>query len=808
MTTLLTIGNALKHSNSRMLKLPTNTFFLFAFFWFHSVIGFGQVNVDDSSVLHPEWSNVYNKFTRTLPQFEFNLADPSFSVIAMNYDGLDAVAKNGKFELGIDLPDTLRKQIAAFVSGQTSENNINPFDPQEISVEATFSFAKPDGTLFTDRAFGFYYQNFRRSSDLKSWSRMNNSDTSEFRIRYAPQFEGVWMCSIRISVPKQQDMVATKDFCFKAVDRGLPGFVKISDNKRYLELDDALFLPFGMNMPTQGGTATGYDRNGANPADYVGYLSTLHDLKENGGNYFRYLCTPWTTEVEFEHLGNYSNRMPQAWEMDQLIDEIETLDLRMHFNMSYTTPLTYTGVFSLFWWDWTSAEDTIFKCEALPNWLEGDVGYCYHTDTTFGVHSIDEFLSNSESIRFYQNRLRYMIARWGYSTHIVGLELMNEINFSGVQYGLKEDCSVDQEAYEHKPYFNDLAYVKKLSEWQMEMGRYIKEDLGHDEHPFVVNYGGTPNYVDSSNYHFDREDGISLGGGDNTYFSEYVDIISYNDYYRWCEKYEYQSNDLKKFKNFRKNKRGPWSTEEKPLMYSEIGMGLHGCDDQFTFKQLYVMSPFAGGLGAVLPWHYNNNTPEYDSTQQRLDSWSIMPVMLDFFSDVPLHEGDWQPGFELRKDKRVEMLFLTESSSSADRAVAVINNRTVNRYTMRVNWCDENPQKCDCYLSEDELKNVPEEYQTRRACEWKEDREFGGTEPMKIDGMKYNNKYVISYYDALTGVFVSEETKRSNMFGQLKLKYPKLAATPKAGRGELNGSMLLVKIYNLELGAFSDANIR
>lgn len=791
-----------------MLKLHTKPFIILIFCCFYLSSAFAQVNVLDESTRQAEWSKIYSKYEGNLPQFQFNLEDPDFSVFAMNYEDLEGVAKNGKFELGIALPQALRDQIAAFVSGQSTENRLNPFDPQDISVEATFSHLKTDGTLFTDRAFGFYFENFRRNSDLKTWSRIDSQDSTVFRIRYAPRFEGVWKCSILIRVPNQQEMIATKDFYFKVVDRGLPGFVKISDNKHYLELDNALFLPFGMNMPTQGGTVTGYDRNGANPADYVGYFSSLRDLKESGANYFRYLCTPWTTEIEFEHLGNYTKRLPQAWEMDQLIEEIETLDLRMHFNMSYTTPLTYTGVFSLFWWDWTSAADMTNKCAAVPNWLDGDNGYCYHSDSTYGVQSIDEFLSNAESIRFYQNRLRYMISRWGYSTHIVGIELMNEINFSGVRYGLKDDCSVDPESYEHKPYFNDLSYVKKLSDWQIEMSRFIKEDLGHEEHPICANYGGTPNYVDSSNYHFDQEDGISLLGGDNTYFSKYIDIISYNDYYRWCEKFEYQSKDLVKLKNFRKNRRGLWLMDDKPLMHSEIGMGMHGCDDQFTFKQLYVMSPFSGGLGAVLPWHYNNNMPDYDSTEQRLDAWSIMPVVSDFFSDVPLHEGEWESGFYLREDKRVEMLFLTEGSSSADRAVAVINNRTVNRYTMRENWCDENPNKCDCYLSEIDLENFPEVYQTPRTCEWKEDKEFGGTEPLKISGMKYNNKYRIVYYDALTGAFVSEDIKRSNTFGQLKIKYPKLARTPKAGRGDLNGSMLLVKIYNANLGSFSDAHLR
>ncbi len=725
-------------------------------------------------------------------------------VSAMNYERLDSVAKNAKLELGVLLPTTIRQRVASFVANGNSDNRINPFDPQELDIQAYFSCVTETGDTLEDRVFGFYYQDFQRNGNLKDWTRVNGATQPEFRIRYTPQHTGIWKCAVVVHLPQEAQTFEAEYFYFEVVDKGLPGFVRISDNKRALELDDALFLPLGMNLPTQGGTITGYRKSGANPAEYVAYYSNLKDLKESGGNYFRYLCTPWTTEVEFESLGNYSNRMPQAWEMDQLIAELERLDLRMHFNLSYTTPLTYTGVFSLFFWDWTNKDDTLLKCAALPNWIEDDPGYCYHTDPEFGVETIDEFLSNPTSIRYYQNRLRYIISRWGYSTYIVGLELMNEINFSGVQYALAADCGVDPATYENKPYYNDLSYVRKLSDWQIEMARYVKEELGHEEHPFVVNYGGTPNYVDSTAYHFDLEDGISLNGGDDTYFSEYVDLVSYNDYFRWFEKYEFQYKDYQKLKAFGKRRYAHPDSYKKPLIYSEIGMGKHGCDDQFTFKQLYLMSPFSGAVGAGMPWHYNNNMPEYDSTEQRLDAWSIMPVVDTFFNDVPLNKSAWTPGFDVRTDRKVEMLYLKETESSAARAVGVINNRTVNRYTMREDWCDENPTKCDCYLTEEELNRVPAVYKTPESIGWKDGKKMGGGALLKMSGMEYTSRYRIVFYDGLTGEQVAEDVKWSDAVGQLKIRYPKLAASPKRGIDETNGSMLLVKVYKYDRSSFGE----
>ena len=112
------------------------------------------------------------------------------------------------------------------------------------------------------------------------------------------------------------------------------------------------------------------------------------------------------------------------------------------------------------------------------------------------------------------------------------------------------------------------------------------------------------------------------------------------------------------------------------------------------------MSPFTGAAGPGMPWHYNNNMHDYDSVQRRELGWSIMPVVEDFFSDVPLNQGEWISGMDVRNDEMAELLFLTEGKSRAQRAVGVINNRTVNRYTMREDWCDRNPDRCDCDLQE------------------------------------------------------------------------------------------------------------
>lgn len=719
----------------------------------------------------------------------------------VNYSTLDKVQQNGKLEFAVSLPGDISEAVDNFISRIKGAKKLNPFDPLDIDITVDFIHQYRHGLIDTIKGYGFYYQEFRRNSDLKSWGKVRDVVHPNFRVRFTPQETGYWTCIARVKVRGIEGEILSPPVEFTVVRSDLPGYLQVSENKHYLEVDGELFLPLGMNMPTQGGPVTGFRSTGANPAEYQDYLTKLDDLRNAGGNYFRYMTTPWTTEVEFEILGDYTDRLTQAWEMDQVVEKCESIGLRMHWDMSYMTQLTYIGVFGLYFWDWTDARDSMCTCKMLPNWFDNDKGFCYHTDEEFGVETVDEFLTSKDLIRFYQNRLRYMVARWGYSTHIGVLELYNEINYSGVLFGLTDDCQLDQ-ASQYKPYFNDTAYVRKLSDWQIEMGRFLKEDLEYFDHPYCVNFGGAPNYATPDELPYEPEDGASMACGDVAYFSEYVDIMSYNDYYRWPNKFEYQHDDLIKLKDFAKKEKFESSDYEKPMMYSEVGMGQHGCDDVFTFRQLYVMTPFTGAAGPGMPWHYNNNMPEYDSVQRREFGWSIMPVVENFFSDVPLNRGDWQSGYDIRRDRMAELHYLTEGNR-AQRAVAVINNRTVNRYTMRESWCDENPDFCDCDLQDRELEMYPDIYETAQAFDWNDNRGLGG-QMLKVSGLEFSSKYTIVFYDGLSGDFVMETTKRSDAFGNLKLKYPELANVPDKEGGLSNGSMLLVKIFKKDLASFSE----
>lgn len=722
--------------------------------------------------------------------------ETNFDVLVMNYSDLNNVERFGKLELAVVLPQNIQTLVEDFVQNGQSPTNVNPFDPQQLEIKAYFSPLYLGNWQNPWLGHGFYYENFERSADTLSWDTIPTPG-SNFRIRFAPRATGLYRCLITVNCPVTGQYFDLNEFQFNVVDVGLPDFMRVGENGKYFKIGGEPFYPFGMNMPTQG-RATAYTSEGTQPKDYVKFFSELRELSDAGGNYFRYMNMPYSTEVEFEVLGDYSDRMHRAWEMDQLVDSLSDLGLRMHYCLTYTLPLTYTGVFSQYWWDWSAAGEAGVYCDLVPNGFTGDPGYCYHTDSVYGVALVDDFFTDPDLMRYYKNRLRYYVSRWGYSTRIGTFEFVNEINFSGVQYGVDSvNCQVNQEIFEVKPYFEDANYVQKLSSWQGEMARYIKEDLQHTEHLITVDYGGAPNEVPLNNYDFSTliEDGISTYAGDSSYLHEHIDIRAYSDYDRHPTHFIGAVYEIIDYRN-------NFSHEaQKPFFFAEIGIGLHGCDNQYTYQQLYLMSMFTGAAGAGLPWEYNINGPLWDSVPERLKGWEPMTTLPLFLDGIDFNQEDWEPGATASAANKSEAVYLRNNKYDAGKAIGIISNRTVNRYTMReVEWCDtldsNGESSCDCYLDSVELTSFPNQ--------WKFPIEIGpigqGDEnDLKIWGFEPYKNYFIEYYNVQTGSMTGIQQKYANGYGQIKLDFPTLSATPEASNGNANGSMILMKVYRTNM---------
>ena len=96
------------------------------------------------------------------------------------------VGKYDKLEIGLDLPATIDSQITEFLAD--IDEGLNPFDPDDINLEATFS--KVGGGPPDVVRYGFFYEQWERNEGANVY----DSDVTNFdwRIRFAPWFTGEW----------------------------------------------------------------------------------------------------------------------------------------------------------------------------------------------------------------------------------------------------------------------------------------------------------------------------------------------------------------------------------------------------------------------------------------------------------------------------------------------------------------------------------------------------------------------------------------------------------------------------------------
>lgn len=632
-----------------------------------------------------------------------------------------------KLELGVNFPQDISNEIQNFVD-ESSGNQLNPFNPEHINLYAEFWYLiDGHGWVGPIKSNGFYYKEFIRNTN--DWTE--EATDYHFRIRHAPRFTGTWRCKVSADV-EGYGILTTNNFTFDCVHSESKDFMRVGDNKRYFRLGDEPFFPVGHNLSwprfsDYSDWVMLYDI--VPPKLYREYHQLLDTLKMNGANYFRFINAPWTTEIEFEKLGNYYDRMTHAWEMDKILEHADLLDLKMHYNMqihhAFENPTIYAKK-----WDWPINTDPYADPSCMaPN----DNGYCYRSE--LGITDPIDFFTNPEAIKHYKNRLRYMIARWGYSNEIAVMELMSEINNAGSTIEFTSTCNYLLNTAS-KPYVADAAVVcPKINAWQNEICRFIKEDLGHLDHPLAVSYTGQPN----------------LQAGDSSFYSPYVDIATWNYYQLQVEKYAKGYRILGMDEGS-----SSYSSEyslNKPIMHSEYGPGpgIKDCDNGTRMKKAITLTPFIGLAASAMYWDWQRG----GETRY----WGQMGIVNDFMEGIRLDEENWRPMPPLvTDDKEIEVIYLRNFEEDNYRACGVMSNRSYNYHTQG-----------------DGLPCRDTSVEVRRNDAYKVATSYSYSDfknELKIPKMKASKEYRIEWFNAFTGEMVANQLVTSGVFGKLPINIP------------------------------------
>lgn len=321
--------------------------------------------------------------------------------------------------ISINAQPTLKKITA-------NSTQIGLYERLEITIELTATFSNPYNYdqielkgIFTsplgriDTVDGFYYQAYTRSGPPENLTAQN---PPVWKIRFTPREIGGWSFSILC-----RDINGTTSSThtnFDCISSSNPGFVRTA-NQNYLKTDNqqACFL-IGENVGWYGSNKT-YD-----------YQNWMDELSRSGANFMRVWMCSWAFAIEWNNtpLGNYNNRQERAFQLDWVVEYARTRSIYIQLCLNNHGQVS---------------------TQVNPEWSSNP----YNASNGGPCSKTSDFFTNATAKKYLKQRLRYIIARWGYATSILNWELFNEIDWT------------DQ--------FDTFRIPIML--WHKEMANYIKE---------------------------------------------------------------------------------------------------------------------------------------------------------------------------------------------------------------------------------------------------------------------------------------------------------------------------------------------
>jgi len=297
----------------------------------------------------------------------------------------------------------------------------NPYDPTEIDISAAFT--APSGEVLTVPAFFMQPMSWEGRGDPQP------DGDPEWRVRFTPTQVGEWV--YRVEARTSSGAAQLEEGRFTVLPAAAKGFVRTSPNQRYFAFQDgSAFFPIGQNL--------GWSD------DLDSYLIWLDELHASGANYARVFAdTAWFVGLDWGRTpGDYSDDQEAAWRMDVILEAARERGIYLQV--------------VLIW------HQAFIQNQALPVIPPADVpridtgadfdGHSYNTLNGGTLPRPEAFFQDSRTRTLLQHKLRYMLARWGYSPQVFAWEVVADV-----------DRLPGFSAAQHTDYINELAaYVREL----------------------------------------------------------------------------------------------------------------------------------------------------------------------------------------------------------------------------------------------------------------------------------------------------------------------------------------------------------
>jgi hypothetical protein len=304
----------------------------------------------------------------------------------------------------------------------SNTNFTNPYDYTVTNGGALLraTFTSPTGVVKT--IDGFYLQEY--SVNNIATGSLNTTNATSWRVRFTPNEVGNWTYALTFQDAGGLSTASTG--AFSCVNSTSKGFVRRQLGKNYFKFDNnTQFIPIGQNVC--------WYSNANKLGDYKNWLDKM---VANKSNYFRLWFTWWAIELEwttgngFTYGGLKNYKQDHAFEVDWLLDYAAENGLYMDICLQNHGQIVANG--------------------SNPQWNSNP----YNAALGGFCNAPTDYWTNLNARNTYKNKLRYVLARWGYSPNIACWELFNEMN-------LTQDYST-------------LTNKTNAANWAIEMAQYLK----------------------------------------------------------------------------------------------------------------------------------------------------------------------------------------------------------------------------------------------------------------------------------------------------------------------------------------------
>ena len=292
----------------------------------------------------------------------------------------------------------------------------NPYNYDEVVVRATFT--GPSGEQM--EVDGFFMRDYELNETTGGLTPIGDGT---FKVRFSPNTIGVWTCEVVVT-----DQNGTGEWepeitftCVPTTNPENKGFIR-ANQTNYLHFDNnEQYIPIGENIAWQNTNA------------FLNYREWLTALSENGGNFFRLWHAHWGLGIEWENgwngfQGLRRYKETNSFYQDWLYDFCAENGLYVMLCLQHHGPVS---------------------TQVNPNWNDSP----YNTVNGGPCENTWDFFTDALAKAHTKNRLRYIVARWGYSRNILCWELFNEVDWT-------DDFTIYQSA---------------VADWHAEMAQYLKE---------------------------------------------------------------------------------------------------------------------------------------------------------------------------------------------------------------------------------------------------------------------------------------------------------------------------------------------